>query len=286
MNIENDSLTCVFYFSTSNQLFMKHLFFFLTLVLFITACTNTDDTATLQEEISQEVLLKIANAGFSVADVKKHEAGYIVEGDIYLTEAQLDQAPSSVRFPHTEQYYTFNVVTSLPRVINVWSDPNLPFRHTLAIDAAIERYNAEGLNITFFRNRDRSESDIEIVRSTSLPSGTYARAGFPTAAGAPYDEILVNLSAMGTNPNFGFATTVYAHELGHCIGFRHSDWMNRSFSCGSGGSEGQQNTGIGAVLVPGTPAGPAANSWMLACLSNTTNRPFTASDLVALDFLY
>lgn len=81
-------------------------------------------------------------------------------------------------------------------------------------------------------------------------------------------------------------TTVIAHEIGHCIGFRHTDYMNRAYSCGSGGNEGQENNGVGAVHIPGTPTGPDAASWMLACLSATTDRPFNSNDKVALAYLY
>lgn len=40
--------------------------------------------------------------------------------------------------------------------------------------------------------------------------------------------------------------------MGHCIGFRHTDYMNRSYSCrGSAVNEG--SAGVGAVYIPGTP---------------------------------
>ena len=50
-----------------------------------------------------------------------------------------------------------------------------------------------------------------------------------------------------------------------------------------------QNEGastVGAILIPGTPTGPDAASWMLACLSSTTNRPFNNNDKTALSYLY
>ncbi|HLF45263.1 MAG TPA: M57 family metalloprotease, partial [Chitinophagaceae bacterium] len=78
-----------------------------------------------------------------------------------------------------------------------------------------------------------------------------------------------------------------SHEIGHCIGFRHTDYMNRSYSCGGGAiNEGDVTSGVGAVNIPGTPTGPDPDSWMLACLSATTNRPFNANDKIALHFLY
>jgi hypothetical protein len=61
--------------------------------------------------------------------------------------------------------------------------------------------------------------------------------------------------------------------------------MDRSYSCGgSGGNEGSGS--VGAIHIPGTPTNPDAKSWMLACLSATTDRPFNANDKTALGYLY
>ena len=109
-----------------------------------------------------------------------------------------------------------------------------------------------------------------------------ASAGFPTG-GNPYFEVIFNKQYQ--NYSSGFLTTVLSHEFGHCIGFRHTDYMDRSFSCGGSPSdEGPSN--VGAIHIPGTPTGPDAASWMLACLSATTNRPFNPNDQTALAFLY
>ena len=59
--------------------------------------------------------------------------------------------------------------------------------------------------------------------------------------------------------------------------------MDRDYSCSGGGNEG--DAGVGANHIPGTPTGPSANSWMLAC-SGGGDRPFTASDITALRNTY
>ena len=90
-----------------------------------------------------------------------------------------------------------------------------------------------------------------------------------------------------TTTNVNYIGTIMAHELGHCIGMRHTDYMNRAYSCGGRKvNEGQVNNGVGAVLIPGTPSGPDAYSWMLACVANNVNRPFNTNDKVALNYLY
>ncbi|MEL6841818.1 MAG: M57 family metalloprotease, partial [Bacteroidota bacterium] len=77
---------------------------------------------------------------------------------------------------------------------------------------------------------------------------------------------------------------VITHEIGHCLGLRHTDYFNRSLSCGSGGNEG--SAGVGAVHIPGTPTGFDANSIMLACFNSSEDGEFGPFDRVALEYLY
>src|SRR5689334_17569453 len=98
-----------------------------------------------QNQISQETVAKIQSLGFGASTIQKHEDGYLVEGDIILTEAYLNSVPSSqlLRVASTEQYRTTNLVTALPRVITVSVDSKLPASYVAALDEALGRYNAE-----------------------------------------------------------------------------------------------------------------------------------------------
>jgi hypothetical protein len=93
-----------------------------------------------------------------------------------------------------------------------------------------------------------------------------------------------NAAAYGSSPNVLYVGSVIQHEIGHCIGFRHTDYFNRALSCG-GTATNEGASSVGAVWIPGTPTGNSANSWMLAC-SNGGNRTFNANDIVALNYLY
>lgn len=114
--------------------------------------------------------------------------------------------------------------------------------------------------------------------------GILGSAGFPTTSGDPHRRILLTAAYYDGLSNMGALTTTIAHEIGHCIGFRHTDYMDRSFSCGGAPSD-EGEASIGANHVSGTPTGPEAGSWMLAC-SDGTDKPFTENDQKALDYLY
>ncbi len=262
---------------------MKQLsrFLILSLVtgLLLTSCKKAVKE-TAQDPISDATLAKIQSHGFGTSGVQKIEEGYLVEGDIILSEEFLNSAPggSLLRIAGNEQYRTTNLVTGLPRNITISSSGSINANVSAGIDAAIARYNAENLQVTMTRVASNGAINIRIVNG-----GSYiASAGFPSG-GNPYYEVKFNKTYQ--NYSLGFVTSVIAHEVGHCIGFRHTDYMDRSYSCGGSPSNEGAST-VGAILIPGTPSGPDAGSWMLACLSATTNRPFNNNDKTALNYLY
>jgi hypothetical protein len=259
---------------------LKPLAFLLIAGFAITSCKKEVKEAP-QDEISQETLTKINDHGFGTSDVQKVEEGYLVEGDIILTEEFLNSTPGGnyLRIAENEQYRTTLLVTGLPRNITISSSGAISANLSAAIDAAIARYNAQNLRITMSRVSSGGDIVIRLINGANY----IASSGFPSSSGAPYSTVKYNKAYQ--NYSSGFMTTVIAHEVGHCIGFRHTDYMDRSYSCGgSPTNEGASN--IGAIQIPGTPSGPDSGSWMLSCLSATTNRPFNNNDKTALNYLY
>jgi hypothetical protein len=248
-------------------------------VLILTSCKKSVKE-TIRQQISDATLTRIYNHGFGTSNVQKTEEGYLVEGDIILTEDFLNSVPGGnfLRIAGNEQYRTTNLVTGLPRTITISSSGSVNANVSAGIDGAIARYNAENLQIHMTRVGSGGDINVKIVNG-----GNYiASSGFP-AGGNPYNEVKYNKQYQSYS--LDFVTTVMAHEIGHCIGFRHTDYMDRSYSCGGSPSNEGAST-VGAILIPGTPSGPDPNSWMLACLSATTNRPFNNNDKTALNYLY
>ncbi|MBB6127305.1 M57 family metalloprotease [Mucilaginibacter lappiensis] len=259
----------------------------------LTACTKnnnqgTDKKVDQTSQISADVSSKITALGFSTDNARKVGDNYLVEGDIMLTPANLSEASTSptLRIAEVEQYRTTNLVKNLPRTVTV-SVSNLPTVYATATANAVARYNA--LNLTLKFQVVSSGGAIQIIGFNQGPSGGYitlGSSGFPTSAGNPYSQIQMNTNAAayGSNPDLGYVTSVIQHEMGHCIGMRHTDYFNRAFSCG-GTATNEGTAGVGAINIPGTPTTADAGSWMLAC-SNGSDRTFNANDKIALNYLY
>ncbi|MFT6865935.1 MAG: hypothetical protein ACJA08_000761 [Cyclobacteriaceae bacterium] len=262
-------------------------------VLFI-GCEQSEESISTQDQVPDEILTKLVNLGFDIDDRAPlvTEGGYIIEGDIFLTAADIDNMKEASRLPIEEQYSTNNLVsTTGSRVITLYAPTGRKGYSAgmiAGIDLAIDRYNAENLEISFQRITS-SGADITMTRLSKGDErrGILGSAGFPTANGDPYNEI--KMSGI-LESSYGLSTTgiatIIAHEMGHCVGFRHTDFFDRSVSCG-GGSSNEGDGGIGANLIPGTPSGASlsAKSWMLAC-TDGGDRPFNNDDQTALDYLY
>lgn len=260
------------------------------LAIAFTACKK-EAKQTDSNQVSEAALAQISALGFSTTGVQKLPEGYLVEGDIVLSEEQLNSRPTSPEMviANEEHYRTNNLVnTSTYATIKV-ALSNSSSQHqaafSAALDEAIRRYNAENLRIRF--QRVSSGAHITVVAYYQV-SNTLGSAGFPTSSGAPYSQIKMNTywySTSTSTTNKNYIATIMAHEMGHCVGFRHTDYMNRSYSCG-GSAVNEGSAGVGAVYIPGTPSGPSAGSWMLACIGSNVNRPFTSSDRTALNYVY
>lgn len=265
---------------------LKPLAYLLIAGVAFTGCKKEVKDEGVQDEISQQTLTKIYNHGFGTTNVQRVEEGYLVEGDIILTEEFLNSSPGGnfLLIANTEQYRTTNLVSGA-RVITVSLDSKLGALagYPEALAEMVKRYNAETLRLTF--QVVSSNGNIRFVNA----NGPYlASAGFPNNSGDPYGQVKVYSRNIGTGSSstfVNFLATILAHEAGHCIGFRHTDYADRSYSCG-GGYANEGASSVGAVHIPGTPTGPDPKSWMLACISRNENRPFNANDKDALDYLY
>lgn len=238
----------------------------------------------------------IQSAGFNGNWAEKTSDGnYLIEGDILLTKAQLDElavtAPAHEFIVAGEEHYRTTNVVSTPgtaqRVITVRLGSGFPSYYSTGLDQALARYNALNLRIRF--QRVTSGGNIVITGRNLGTSGGGCilgqASGFPTASGNPSSGFTLSTSSCATTylNTANKVDEVIAHEIGHCIGFRHTDYMNRS-SCGQNVNEG--TAGVGAVWIPGTPTTVTGtyNSWMMACTNN--NPAFSSADGTALAYVY
>lgn len=232
-----------------------------------------------------EIIDNLMQAGFPAGDIM------VVDGVVYVGNDAAVSLQASREMLEVdgslgkEQYRTTNLVNSGLRTICIDGTAlsNFSLKFEVALDFAIANYNA--LDLTFSMQQTfGNTTNCDAIITAQVSGGTGGSAGFP-AGGLPFGTI--NIGSGLDSATFGVDTVehVITHELGHCVGLRHSDFFNRSISCGVGGDEG--DAGVGAIHIPGTPTGATVGgSLMNSCFRTVETGEFSGSDIVALETIY
>jgi Dual-action HEIGH metallo-peptidase len=231
---------------------------------------------------TQEIIDNLIQAGFRADDIM------VVDGIVYTgrdAEVSLQASREMNEVDRSaggaEQFRTTNLVSRTLTTICV-NGAAFTGSFSQGLDMAIANYNGLGLTFTM-RRTTGSTTGCGATITARISGGTGGSSGFPSG-GRPFNTINIGSGLTGFDVNT--IEHVMTHELGHTIGFRHSDFFNRAISCG-GAATNEGNGGVGAILVPGTPStATVGGSIMNSCFRTVETGEFTASDRTALTTLY
>jgi hypothetical protein len=254
---------------------MKYFIFIIcTFVIIFYSCESKIDNGINNsfEQKDDPLVAKLISMGFRADMIEDKGDYYLVEGDISISKKELSlQKPTQAM----TQY-----LVSDSKIINVIvkADNSIPSSGVdnwrYEIQQAINDWNSiNGSKITMSYNESASNPDITIMSDNgSLNDNVIAASEFPSSSGNPGWRIRINLDFL-SNMTVSLSTKQYniVHELGHCIGFRHTNWVSR----------GEEN----AVTVPGTP-GDDPNSVMNGGTALYSWNGFSNYDISAAIALY
>ena len=263
------------------------------LLPFVQSCKKTDlkkeEEVTLSPQRMEELRLAVAGSTGALPDAVRFEAtrkAFIISDDALVS---LEDALA--RFPQSavsrgdangsqQRVYTYTVSRTNASSISYYADATVPAEWLAALDQAIANWNSTSSLVVMKRVVATTTTSPRKGRkpgttTTTIPpynvlvttmynnaTSTIAQAYYPSYAGSAGFEVDIN-----TYYNYlsaSYKTFALTHELGHTIGFTHT---NQTFG----------------NLIPGTPESDP-NSVM-----NSTVLPwngFTGYDLLAVRTIY
>ncbi|HVI45065.1 MAG TPA: M57 family metalloprotease [Chitinophaga sp.] len=253
----------------------SYLFYIILLITLGIGCAKNNDVkndnTNTEKNQDNPVLARILKEGFSRNDIVEMKDRYVVQGDIIFYK----QEPGQKNGPTTEQARSPYLVAPAYRNINVYlnagsfSSVNL----NSIVDNVIASYNAVGSGIHLNRVYAAGQANIEIVQNSSLQLGICGQAGFPFSNGQPFNNVFISEYTLNYYHLTSTAqlTLLVAHELGHCLGLRHTNWQ----------SQGEGS----AIPIPSTPGTDGASVMNGATCGNNWGG-FSYYDQIALKALY
>jgi hypothetical protein len=245
-------------------------------VLAVAALAACDSPIESPERQPEDLAAMVEALGFRGDMVQDFGDYVLVEGDIRITKDELRRAaprgadPLGPRF----QYRTTNLVGT-PKINNITVDLsglNSQTAWKSAAQTALAHWN--GITNSYVKLTEGTPADITVATACTS-SNVAAYASFPSA-GNPGSTIYVNTC-------FGYSTSNaqkvhnMVHELGHTLGFRHSNYTQQGETAGL----------EGAVHIGGTPtSGNAGGSVMNGGTALNSWGGFASSDLTAVRSLY
>ncbi|GAA3916611.1 hypothetical protein GO495_19660 [Chitinophaga oryziterrae] len=252
----------------------KYIFYVVLLITLAIGCSKNKDADKVtgtEQTPGDPVLKRILKEGYTQKEIVELKDRYIVQGDIIFFKGVKDYQEG----PTTEQARSPYLIAPAYRNISIYLNAGSFSSINLStiLDNVIAAYNAVGSGIQMTRTYTASAADITVVQNSGIGTSVCGQSGFPYATGKAFNTVYISENTLLTYSitSTSQLTLLVAHELGHCLGLRHTNWQPQGESA--------------AIPIPSTPSSDGASVMNGSTCGNTWSG-FSAYDQIALKSLY
>jgi hypothetical protein len=270
--------------SNPNQTLMKQLLIVVALFTIISCDSNQEPRIVSENDTDSKIISFLMDDGYFRSSIDVRDSIVILAKDGFMTksniEALIKERDGRDNANGRTKHYTTTIVPTDVSSIYITLDNDLKSGWSDALSKAVQNWNnVSGSRVEFKYSKDViwRQTDIYIQWDPEQAALNDAVASFPTRkyTGLYSFYVLVgkDIYVNETNPNltFDLKTAILMHELGHCLGFRHTNYW----------FVGESAYPDGAVLVPGT-----NNDFGGVFATNPQVPVFSANDSLAIRTLW
>lgn len=177
-------------------------------------------------ETQAKVQYLIAVLGIDSTNIEIEKDFIIVGNDIRFSKSEfwsLYKLPKEENTQARHRKQPYKVTSTTVVGVNVFG--NVPSDWVNATNAAINLWNSLGGKITFagMSSNYYQSGKINVTKGNISNGSIVAQGDFVTSSGNPGGYLVINNLYTGTTLSYMQKVYVMVHEIGHCIGFYHTD---------------------------------------------------------------
>ncbi|CAL2092022.1 conserved protein of unknown function [Tenacibaculum sp. 190524A02b] len=232
------------------------LYGFLVATLIVCSCqkneTETSEQLTAEAQKTFNYLTKVENYSPDLLKVDYKTKSFIYDNDAALAFGIEKNVPPKIKGNDSAQRNQWmgnsGVLYVNSRNITYYLENNFPNQYSNAFAWAAYHWSRVSPNINFRRTNNRNTARVLVSSYYNASDRAWARAQLPRRDGYTGTWVSINTANALNTTNETTKMTLMIHELGHILGFEHSDQTRGNLIPGTYGPSYHASNNCGSIM--------------------------------------
>ncbi len=236
---------------------LKHkLKFLLIFILIVSVSCQKENVDEEIQELPANALSTLKylteNLGYDESDFEVNlDSQEFINGDFGISfklSDNINKSGTANGIQAKNQWIGQPVYYSNSKSIYYYMESDFPQNYRTPFAWAAWHWTAVSTNISIRRTYTKSQADVVLSTFDDSTTGAYARAGGPTGDGNVGTYLNINIAKNHTSSSSADKMVLMLHELGHTLGFHHSDVTTGNHIVGTNNATYHTNNNCGSIM--------------------------------------